>query len=207
MSPSLSLPKVLDGTTPFGGGATIKLVEYISCSECFHTLIGKTETQLYIAQFGRIVVFEVTTTWLCLRCRHIQDQRIEIREIWENYPKIKTCKPLIVYITIPKIYAGKRQRRIPLPTLRQLASWKKEDCTYYWINFGVVLIENIANYICKSCKRILIQVVEHKEEKENWKDPEKKLKFAADEDLPYTPRSALPILGNRINREISDVRS
>ena len=41
----------------------------------------------------------------------------------------------------------------------------RTDRTYYWVNFGVLLIENITNYICKLCKRILIQVVEHKDEK------------------------------------------
>ena len=40
----------------------------------------KSETQLCIAQIGRISIFEVTTTWICLKLCHIQDQRIEIRE-------------------------------------------------------------------------------------------------------------------------------
>ena len=46
---------------------------------------------------------------------------------------------------------------------------ERKDCGYYWVNFGVVLIEEITNYTCKSCKCILIQVIQHKEEKEKWK--------------------------------------
>ena len=45
--------------------------------------------------------------------------------------------------------------------------WKveaKTDCEYYWVNFGVVLVEEITSYLCKSCKCILIQVINHKEE-------------------------------------------
>ena len=41
---------------------------------------------------------------------------------------------------------------------------KRTDCTYYWVNFGVILVENITNYMCSSCKHILIQVIDHKEE-------------------------------------------
>ena len=41
----------------------------------------------------------------------------------------------------------------------------KTDCEYYWANFGVVLIEEITNCICRNCKCILIQVINHKEEK------------------------------------------
>ena len=51
---------------------------------------------------------------------------------------------------------------------RNCGSWsveKRIDCTYHWVNFGVVLVEDITNYICKSCKHILIQVIEHREEK------------------------------------------
>ena len=53
---------------------------------------------------------------------------------------------------------------------KQCGSWsieRKTDCTYHWINFGVVLVEKITDYICKLCKHILIQVIEHKEEKYN----------------------------------------
>ena len=39
------------------------------------------------------------------------------------------------------------------------------DCEYYWVNFGVVLVEDITNYICKFCKCILIQVIQCSEEK------------------------------------------
>ena len=37
--------------------------------------------------------------------------------------------------------------------------WKVEskiEYMYHWVNSGVVLIENAANYICYSCKSILI---------------------------------------------------
>ena len=42
---------------------------------------------------------------------------------------------------------------------------ERKDCEYYWVNFGVVLVEEITNYICRDCKCILIQVINHKEEK------------------------------------------
>ena len=41
----------------------------------------------------------------------------------------------------------------------------KTDCEYYWVNFGVVLVEEITNYICRNCKCVLIEVINHKEEK------------------------------------------
>ena len=63
---------------------SIKFVEYIPCSKCSYTLIGETETQLFIAKIGELSVFEVTTIWICLKCQHIQDTKIGIREIREN---------------------------------------------------------------------------------------------------------------------------
>ena len=30
------------------------------------------------------------------------------------------------------------------------------DCGYYRVDFGVVLIEAVTNYICKNCKNILV---------------------------------------------------
>ena len=36
---------------------------------------------------------------------------------------------------------------------------------YWWVHFGVVLVEKITNYICKSCGGISTQVLEHREEK------------------------------------------
>ena len=41
---------------------------------------------------------------------------------------------------------------------------EKTDCEYYWVDFGVVLIEKMTNYICRNCKCILIQITHHKEE-------------------------------------------
>ena len=38
---------------------------------------------------------------------------------------------------------------------------KRTDCTYFWVNFRVILVEEIINYICRSYKRILIQVINY----------------------------------------------
>ena len=38
----------------------------------------------------------------------------------------------------------------------------KKECQFYWVDFGILLAESITNYVCKSCKRILIKVIEHK---------------------------------------------
>ena len=43
---------------------------------------------------------------------------------------------------------------------------KRTDCIYFWVNFGTVLVKEITNYICRSCKCVLIQVINHKEEKD-----------------------------------------
>ena len=132
---------------------SIKLVEYIPCSKCAYTLIGKIETRLRVAQVGRITVFKVTTIWLCLRCQHTQDIRVDIREIRENWVDVR--------------YRAAIQNR---KTLWDTYLWwmvhrEKTKQTCCWVEFGVALIENITNYICKSCRYVLIQVVEHKEEK------------------------------------------
>ena len=50
---------------------------------------------------------------------------------------------------------------------RNCGCWSVEeetDCDYYWVDFGVVLTEEITNYICRNCKCILIQITHHKEE-------------------------------------------
>ena len=44
---------------------------------------------------------------------------------------------------------------------------KSTDCNYFWVNFGVVIVEEITNYICRSCKYIIIQVINHREEKDS----------------------------------------
>ena len=44
---------------------------------------------------------------------------------------------------------------------------ERKDWEYYWENFGVVLIEEITSYICRSCKCILIQFIHHREEKDS----------------------------------------
>ena len=43
---------------------------------------------------------------------------------------------------------------------------KNTDCTYFWVDFGTVLVEEISNYICSSCKCILIQIIDQREEKD-----------------------------------------
>ena len=55
---------------------------------------------------------------------------------------------------------------------KKCGCWSEESKTgrtYHWVNFGVILVESITNYISKSCKHILIQVIEHWEEKEKQK--------------------------------------
>ena len=48
--------------------------------------------------------------------------------------------------------------------------WKVEseiEYMCYWEDFEVVLIEKATNYICQFCNNILIQVLEHWEEKDD----------------------------------------
>ena len=63
---------------------SIKSVEYLSWPNCLYNVIGQTDRKIKIAQIGRVLVFEVTRTWICLRCCKIQDQRVYIREEREN---------------------------------------------------------------------------------------------------------------------------
>ena len=47
--------------------------------------------------------------------------------------------------------------------------WSEEskvDNTYHWVVFGRVLVERTTNYIYNSCGGILIQVIEHWDEKD-----------------------------------------
>ena len=37
------------------------------------------------------------------------------------------------------------------------------DRDYYWVDFGVILMEAVTNYTCKNSKNILVQVSNHKE--------------------------------------------
>ena len=62
----------------------LKIVEYIPCRSYAYTLIGKSKQRQYITQIGKIWVFEVTTTWICLKCNTIQAEKVEIRDILEN---------------------------------------------------------------------------------------------------------------------------
>ena len=73
---------------------SIKSVEYLSCSKFLYNLIGKTEKRIQIARVGSILVFEVTHTWICLKCCEIQDQCVYIREERENKERKKALKPM-----------------------------------------------------------------------------------------------------------------
>ena len=67
---------------------SIQIVEYIPCSRCFGRFLGKTGNFLCVWKSDIVSVFEVTITWICLNCHHIQDERVgervEIREIRHN---------------------------------------------------------------------------------------------------------------------------
>ena len=46
--------------------------------------------------------------------------------------------------------------------------WKIErkiEYTYHWVDFGILLVEKATIYICQFCKHILVQALEHWEEK------------------------------------------
>ena len=58
-------------------------MDYLSCSYCGSNLIGKTEKRVQIGSVGRILVLEVTHIWICLRCCHIEEEIISIREVFE----------------------------------------------------------------------------------------------------------------------------
>ena len=59
-------------------------MEYIPCSRCDYRLIGKAEKYMCVGRFGEIRIFEVTISWICLHCYHIQSERVVIREVREN---------------------------------------------------------------------------------------------------------------------------
>ena len=46
----------------------------------------------------------------------------------------------------------------------------KKEFTYYWADFGTILIEEITNYICTRCNIVLIKVIEHTEEKKGLRN-------------------------------------
>ena len=46
--------------------------------------------------------------------------------------------------------------------------WELEEektSIFYWIEYGVFLIEDKIDYKCASCKNTLIRIIKHKEEK------------------------------------------
>ena len=51
---------------------------------------------------------------------------------------------------------------------KNCGSWsikRKNDYTYHWADFGIVLAETVTNYICKTCRYVLqiIHIVEKKD--------------------------------------------
>ena len=60
---------------------SIESVQYIPCIHCSYAYIGKVEKWQQLACIGPITVFEVTTSWICLRCQCVQRSRVDIREI------------------------------------------------------------------------------------------------------------------------------
>ena len=63
---------------------TIPIMDYIPCSKCSYRQIGKTKKHLLVGNLEKVNVFEVTVIWFCLKCCHIQDLHVEIREIRNN---------------------------------------------------------------------------------------------------------------------------
>lgn len=63
---------------------SIQPVEYLPCPYCSHPHIGKFEIWQWLSNIGNIAVYEITHLWICLRCRRIQRERAEIREIQRN---------------------------------------------------------------------------------------------------------------------------
>ena len=43
---------------------------------------------------------------------------------------------------------------------------RKVDFEYYWVDFGLVLVEKIINYMCKSCGGTFLQIIKHLEKRE-----------------------------------------
>ena len=64
---------------------SIQRTDYIHCPRCAYRLAGRIERNLCVGKFGGIRVFEVTISWICLRCCHINCERVEIREIRDNH--------------------------------------------------------------------------------------------------------------------------
>ena len=63
---------------------SVQAIEYIPCPKCAYNLIRKSEKSEYIAKIGNILIFEVTTRWIRLKCSTIQRKRFNIRKIREN---------------------------------------------------------------------------------------------------------------------------
>ena len=63
---------------------SIQPVEYVPCNYCSHPHIGKFENWQWLSNIGTISVYEITHLWICLRCRRVQRERAEIREVQRN---------------------------------------------------------------------------------------------------------------------------
>ena len=77
----------------------------------------------------------------------------------------------------------------------------KTDCEYYWINFGVVLVEEITNYLCGNCKCLPMQVINHREEKFDKTRLKRKISKEVYGSTAYKSRDKVPLLPKRHNRE------
>ena len=83
---------------------------------------------------------------------------------------------------------------------------KRTDCTYFWMDFGIALAEEITNYICRNCKSILIQVIDHKQEKWDQKHHRKRgLKLYGITTHNFGDK--VPILPKQHNWTISGLRA
>ena len=79
---------------------------------------------------------------------------------WKQDPRLKSNAGKLSGIHAYEIIAGY--------PCKYCGSWsieRKIDCTYYWVDFGIVLVKNVTNYVYKTCRHVLIQIVEHTEGK------------------------------------------
>ena len=59
---------------------SIDTVNYIPCRICRYAFVGRTEKTVFLFNLRDWAVFEVCTTWICLRCGEIQREEFQIRE-------------------------------------------------------------------------------------------------------------------------------
>ena len=63
---------------------SIQTIDYIPSLRRVYWLIAKTEKNLCVGRFETVRLFEMTISWVCLNCCHIQSEGVEIREIRDN---------------------------------------------------------------------------------------------------------------------------